>query len=165
MINSDWVPTSEDWLAVQGGEPRIFRSPTGLSYQLVHYYGAVATNPELRKLPHFGVIVPTIGTNLHDSLAKPTVKSFINNQLSVPRVRSVAFPAVLLAEHHGLACENRSAISGAQNSSYDRITDEMGLARFIETYTVAGFTEQVMSVDPNSDGYRLLPLVRVEDLA
>lgn len=160
MICREMIPTPEDWIALQGGRPRIFENSSGL-YLLLHYYDTVTEHPFVRSKPHFGSVIPTLGENMHASLRSPVTLDFTNRILSSPQTRTVKVPSILLAELHGLACEGVTAKTGFVRSGYERVTNQQQLAEFLESQAADGLTEQRLSIDPNTEGYRLLPLVRV----
>ncbi len=165
MIKSESIPTLEDWQAIQGGKPRIFESASKKSFKILHIYGA-KFNPELaQELPHYGYELPTIGKNMKDSLENPTKIEFLNSKLEVPEVRRITVPAALLIQFHGSPCMQRTVDNKGVNAGYDKLTTSEDLASYLQKLEHDGYTEQRLGVDPNSNGFRLLPMVRVEKTA
>lgn len=165
MIKSESIPTLEDWQAIQGGKPRIFESASKKSFKILHIYGA-EFNPELaQELPHYGYELPTIGKNMKDSLENPTKIEFLNSKLEVPEVRRITVPAALLIQFHGSPCMQRTVDNKGVNAGYDKLTTSEDLDFYLQKLEHDGYTEQRLGVDPNSNGFRLLPMVRVEKTA
>jgi hypothetical protein len=161
MINQHAFPTSNDWAALQGGKPRIFESETGLSFQIVHIYGDEFDRAEAAKVPQYGCVIPTIGDNFRNSLTHPVEKNFKNTLLEKPVERSIRVPAALLIEHHGKACAARTYNSGSRTEGYAKVRDAEAFEGYIKGLRGRGFVERRLAIDPNSDGFRLLPMVMV----
>ncbi|NBU33265.1 hypothetical protein EB118_01740 [bacterium] len=100
-------PTPEDWVALQGGKPTILGNAAGDGlFLVVHDYGD-------KTLAQFGMIVPTPHDQMMNSILNPVELTYtLQNQQHDVRV-----PAVLLAAHHGLACNQKSY--DARGSSYE----------------------------------------------
>ena len=116
----DQFPTVEDWVSIQGGRPLVF-GPDDIAsegvFYLIHDYGyATAKRPALE---HAGLVVPTPSHQMLESVESPTGFSIIRHLA----FRNVLMPAVMIARHHGLACEQKSYDAGRHNG-YARITHE-----------------------------------------
>lgn len=91
-------PTPEDWVGMQGGKPTILGKPdlTG-NFYVIHDYGE-------GRLPQSGMIIPTTNRQMLESVRNPVEVVYVRQR----RLHEARVPAVLLAEHHGLACGRKS---------------------------------------------------------
>lgn len=158
MLRADLIPTPEDWQAIQGGKPRIFESPTGASFELVHVYDRVFDKNAASRIGHYGLVITTIGERFIESLDNPIEIEFYNKLLEVPKQRIVRVPATLLIQHHGKACMERSFQERKKDEGYRRL-DSLNFRGYIGSRTSNGWREKRLGINPGSEGYKLTPLV------
>ncbi len=165
MIKSESIPTPEDWKAIQGGKPRIFESASKKSFRVIHVYGSKFEPEKTEEYPQYGYEIPTIGENMKDSLENPIKIEFLNSKLEVPAVRRITVPAALLIQYHGNPCMQRTADNEGVKAGYDKLSTAEEFDFHLQKLEHDGYTEQRLGIDPNSNGFRLLPMVRVEKTA
>ena len=165
MIKPELIPTQEDWQAIQGGKPRIFESKSKKSFKILHIYGSRFNSDLAKELPHYGYEIPTIGENLKESIKKPIQLEFLNSKLEIPAVRRITVPAALLIQYHGNPCMQRTADNEGVKAGYDKLSTAEEFDFHLQKLEHDGYTEQRLGIDPNSNGFRLLPMVRVEKTA
>lgn len=158
MLRADLIPTPEDWQAIQGGKPRIFESPTGASFELVHVYDRDFNQNAASRIGHYGFVITTIGERFKESLDNPIEIEFYNKLLEVPERCIVRVPAALLIQHHGKACMERSFQARKKDEGYKRL-DVLNFRSYIGNRTSNGWREKRLGVDPSKQGYKLTPIV------
>ena len=164
MLKGELIPTPEDWYALQGGKPRVFANPHSTIFDVVHVYSqewdSGAADPNEGNLRHYGCVIDTLGEKMRDSLDNPIEIEFVNPYLREQQRRIVRVPATMLIEHHGNACSDMSKFAGAERDDglYEILQSERDLKSYQISRSHLGWNEQRLAVNPETDGYRLMPL-------
>jgi len=175
MLRADLLPTPEDWIAIQGGKPRIFESPTGKSYEILHVYGQQFDPSAADVDPQYGCRIPTIGENMMDSLKNPIEISFASTRLlepsddtakevvgmveledgwfQIPVQRVVKVPAALLIQFHGQPCSDRSYKNAGSVNNYEKIGTTDAFRDHMHKLRGQRHTEQLLGADPIHKGF------------
>ncbi len=155
---ADLFPYQEDWVAMQGGRPRVFRNPNKPSsvWMVLHVY---EEHPDAKNRFKSGAIVPT---------TPPEGGRFTTRRISLERPddnnriieRDFRVPSFMVRTLHGDVCDERSASQGG--GSYERIGNQEQYEATLEHYRNQGFEELRFGLNDASSGYimRLLPTIR-----
>jgi hypothetical protein len=151
----DAYPSPEDWDALQGGKPRVFRNPNKPDsvWLVVHVYEQHDDPQERFKS---GAIVPTIPPHLsHSGRLELSHKSITRKNWEGDTVRrDISLPSFMDRTIHGDVCEDRS--KGVHGNEYDRITSQETYDAFLQRLKAQGYEELRFGV--NNDGFTITPL-------
>lgn len=150
----DQYPYPEDWIALQGGMPRVFRNPKKPdSVWLVTHVYEEHTDPELRF--QSGMIVETLPPHGQVPLSRYEFirKDFEGNDVK----RDIIIPSFMHRRVHGEPCEDRSA--GYGTGQYSVIKSQVSYEMFLVDIEKRGFQEVRFSID--KDGFTLNPLLTI----
>lgn len=141
---AEFFPYPEDWIALQGGKPRVFyryNHPKS-AWKVVHVYEEHAT---AERRFQSGLIVPTQVQEKYEMLRYLISRP---NEDGETIQRDVLVPSFMSRQVHGDLCENRSASMGG--GGYDRVTSEPAYEKLLADLRDDGFTEIRFSI--NSEG-------------
>lgn len=133
--NLDRFPGPEDWNALQGGKPRVFRNPhrPQARWIVVHVYDE---HPDPKHRFASGNIVETLAhqtSNIGDYLIRR--KDFEGNEIE----RDISVPTFMYRRVHGDRCNERSA--EASGGQYDRIGSQDAYEAYIRSLDEGGYQE------------------------
>ncbi len=151
---ADMFPSPEDWVALQGGRPRVFRQPTRphARWLVLHVYEE-HKDPEHRF--QSGLVVPTIAANTRNTGRVGIQRDdWEGNHIE----RDIIVPTFMVRSLHGEVCDARSAQLG-NDDGYDRVKNQNGYVRFINEMAAKGMEELRFSIGP--DGYLMQPLPEI----
>lgn len=142
-------PSIEDWYALQGGKPRVFRKPNKPTapWIVLHVYDEHG-DPEKRFAS--GLIVDTLPPKKVELRRVGIPHPSSNGQL---HMRDIVVPSFMDRTVHGDVCNNRSASVGGH--SYDQITDQRAYEGLVKRLDNAGYEELRFGV--SNEGFTLTP--------
>jgi hypothetical protein len=111
----DQFPGPEDWVALQGGKPRVFHNPhkPHVAWEVLHVYDE---HDDEAKRFQSGIIVPTLPENTGKLLGKRVPRTIDGRQV----MRDIIVPSFMDRTVHGDMCDERTAGYGGER--YDRIS-------------------------------------------
>jgi hypothetical protein len=147
----DRFPTTEDWVALQGGKPRVFRHGhrANVPWRVIHVYEEHA---DAEHRFQSGAIVETTPPQKIAILQKGIYKT--DPQTGRQTIREIAVPSFMDRTVHGDVCEDRSGYRG-----YDRITNQTAYEAYLEQLRDEGWEELRFGV--SNDGFTLTPLSNI----
>ena len=151
----DLFPYMEDWDALQGGRPRVFRNPRKPQsvWIVLHVY---ESHPEAKKRFKSGAIVQTAPPE--DGKIKMVGKLLKRRDFEGNLIdREFKIPSFMDRSVHGDACGTRSTSQGG--GDYERITNQAEYDAYLEKLRNDGFQEIRFGV--NDDGFTLQPVKEI----
>ncbi len=153
---TDLYPTPEDWVALQGGKPRVFHNPDkpDTRWVVMHIYDE---HPDAKNRFRNGAIIPTLPVKAGYPLSRFTVNriDFEGNEME----RDIRVPSFMVSSLHGIPCEERSVAAGAQVGGYVRVSNQEDYERVIKEMRYKGMQE--MRFGLSRTGYKLEPLPQI----
>ncbi len=152
---ADLFPGPEDWVALQGGKPRVFRNPTHPdSVWLVSHVYEEQTNAQQRF--QNGLIVPTLppGSEIPTSRLGITRRNFEGKTIQ----RDIVIPSFMLRAVHGDTCNVRSSSIGGD--AYRKIRSQQEYESFIDNLRLRGFQEIRFGLA--KEGFKLTPYQEIK---
>jgi len=149
----DAFPSPEDWVALQGGKPRVFCNPDPQKKWVVLHVYEEHDDPAGRF--QSGAIVDTLPRNGDDLRHGIIWRSFHRlNEEGDDVERVVALPSFMMRDVHGDECESRSrALGGDPNG---RVVNQGEYAAKLHELRSRGYKEVRFGVDKT--GFKLTPL-------
>ncbi|MEK7602824.1 MAG: hypothetical protein AAB459_01085 [Patescibacteria group bacterium] len=148
----DLFPMPEDWDALQGGKPRVFRSTRNPNavWQVVHVY---EQHSDAKKRFKSGIIVPTIPPHLsHSGRLELSHKMIEREDWEGNSIRrNFSIPSMMDRTVHGDICKDRSL--GVHGAEYDRLADQTAYEAFLKRMEIHGYEEIIFGV--NNQGFTL----------
>lgn len=139
-------PMPEDWIALQGGRPRVFRpSYPGRPWEVIHVY---EEHEDHDRRFQSGIVVPTLYKNTK-ALQSLTVERADDSGDVV--TRDIVVPSFMNRNVHGDRCAQRSREAGGQG--YERLTGQEDYAKYLDLLKVLGMTEVRLGL--GADGFQL----------
>ena len=140
-------PSPEDWQALQGGKPRVFRNPfkPGTRWIVLHVYDE---HSDARSRFQSGAKVDTLPPDKIRFLRKGIVRTTEDGD---QYMRDIMVPSFMDRTVHGDVCEDRSIAAGGDR--YPRVRNQEEYRAFIEDLRATGFEELRFGVGP--DGFTL----------
>lgn len=149
-------PAPEDWIALQGGKPRVFRkinSPRS-PWVVLHVYDEHGTP---KKRFQSGIIVDTLADRTTDmSRFRIDRMAEDENEQQIRVVHDIEVPSFMVRALHGEVCNNRTGSAGSVDG-YDRITNQPAYESFIEKMQYRNMQELRFGLDATS-GFAMIPL-------
>lgn len=159
--NRDRYPSPEDWVALQGGRPRVFRNPRRpqAAWKVVHVYEE--HRDPVRRFQS-GIIVDTLAdrtSNIGEFWVPERVIPATDDEPEmVVEAHGVALPTFMMRALHGEVCENRSlSVSG---SAATRVKNEPAYEQLIAGYRQQGLQELRFAIDAN-DHFLMQPVAQI----
>ncbi len=147
-------PSPEDWDALQGGMPRVFRNPRKpeARWIVLHVYDE---HGDAKKRFKNGRAVDTHASRT-DQLSNYRIVR--KNWEDITIERDVTVPSFMVSAVHGEVCDNRSAQSG-NNNGYKQIKTQPEYEQFINIMNASGMQELRFAL--NNEGYYMQPLEEI----
>lgn len=151
----DQYPGPEDWVALQGGKPRVFYQPTrpAARWLVVHVY---EEHDDYEHRFQSGIIVDTLPPDLDHSVQRLYIDRVDADDQ--PIRRNIAVPSFMNRNVHGNPCQERTGKAGS-SAQYERIKSQDSYERRLRQWQETGWRELRFSVGNN--GFRLLPLDKI----
>lgn len=147
----DLFPTPEDWIALQGGKPRVFMKPHSpqASWLVLHVYDE---HPDENQRFQSGVIVETIPPDLNTAIHGVIISGR-------DKKREIILPSFMNRKVHGDPCDLRSRIFGGF-LGYNRIKDQRKYELFLDF--LANHEWEELRFGVTKDGFQMqrLPSIR-----
>lgn len=159
--NRDRYPSPEDWVALQGGRPRVFRNPRRpqAAWKVVHVYEE-HRNPTNRF--QSGIIVDTLAdrtSNIGEFWVPERIVPATDDEPEmIVEAHGVALPTFMMRALHGEVCEKRSL--SVSSSAATRVKSEPAYERLIGEYRQLGLQELRFAIDANYH-FILQPLAEI----
>lgn len=156
--NRDRFPSPEDWVALQGGRPRVFRNPRRpqAAWKVVHVYEEHA-DPAARF--QSGIVVDTLADRVRNIgefwIPERIIPATDDEPEMVVEAHGVALPTFMVRALHGDYCERRSL--SVQGDPADRIKNQPAYERLLQTYRQQGLQEVRFGIDAQ-DQFIMQPL-------
>lgn len=143
-------PGPEDWEALQGGMPRVFRQAErpNSPWIVLHVYDQ---HPDHERRFQSGLIVDTLPERTRDLLPYTVIR---RNEDDEPVERTIVIPSFMNRAIHGDMCEGRSR--SVQGDGYPRIKNQQQYEDFISRMLSQGYQELRFAV--SSEGFNMRPL-------
>lgn len=154
----DQFPTTEDWIALQGGRPRVFRQPQrpNAAWRVVHVY---EEHGEPRARFQSGLIVATLADRTSKiglfGVPERVIPAEDDEPELVVPAHNVAIPTFMVRSLHGEVCERRSG--RARNNDVDRVTNQTSYEQLLQRYRSDGMQEVRFSITAD-DQFQMRPL-------
>jgi len=147
-----YFPDREDWIALQGGKPRVFRKPKNplAAWLVVHVYEEHA---DVSQRFRSGIIVPTMPPEGKIMTSRFHVKRSTTDGMSVER--DIVIPSFMHRTVHGDACAERS-MSLKSGASYDSVRNQEEYESILSR--LDGEDYQELRFGLNVNGFALIPL-------
>lgn len=151
----DYFPSIEDWNALQGGRPRVFRHPErpAARWIVLHVY-----DEHDYVEPRFanGSVVDTLADRTSD-----VTLYFIErtNEDNLPIKKSIVVPSFMVNANHGEVCDNRSRAAGGLNG-YERVATQQAYEDKLEMFRFQGLEELRFGITNEGIAMRALPTIR-----
>ena len=148
---SELFPYVEDWIALQGGRPRVFHNPDrpDSAWLVVHVY---EEHPDVKKRFASGLIVPTKPPVEGQSVQRRGFWRHDENGKLV--FRDFEVPSFMDRGVHGDVCAKRSEAQGGD--TYERIKNQVQYEDKLGELRQRGFVELRFSL--RNGNYAMLPL-------
>ena len=151
----DLYPYPEDWVALQGGKPRVFRNPRrpGSVWLVIHVY---EEHEDTKLRFQSGIEVPTIPPegDIHMSRLTITRTDYEGTVIQ----RDIKIPSFMHRVVHGQPCDTQSAHQGG--GAYEKIPDQENYEEYLANLRQRGFEELRFGI--NSEGFTLTPLPEIK---
>ena len=160
-LNRDRFPSPEDWVALQGGRPRVFRNPSRpqAAWKVVHVYEEHG-KPSARF--QSGIVVDTLANRVGNigefMIPERVIPATDDEPAMVVEAHGVAMPTFMVRALHGDYCETRSLSVGGDAAV--RIKNQPAYEQLIDSYRQQGLQEVRFSIDAN-DQFLLQPLSHI----
>lgn len=155
---ADLYPTPEDWVALQGGEPRVFRNPKNAAARwiVLHVYDE---HGDAKRRFQRGLIVETLPDRTRE-VSRLLIEGTNNEGINVRR--DIAVPAFMVRANHGEVCDTRSSRAGSTDG-YDRVNNQDEYELLIDRYRYQGMQElrYEISQDGNGAAMHIQPEIRL----
>jgi hypothetical protein len=153
----DLFPYVEDWIALQGGRPRVFRKKDNpnSAWIVIHVY---EEHPDAKRRFKSGAIIPTSSPSetgfqmLRKGLRRRDDEgNLVDRDFMIPSFMNIAV--------HGDVCRTRSGTQGG--GDYDRIRNQEEYEAKLRSLAGQGYEEMRFGVDMNNEGFTLTPLPEI----
>jgi len=159
--NRDRFPSPEDWIALQGGRPRVFRNPQRphAAWKVVHVYEE-HSDPAARF--QSGMVVDTLADRTNNIgefwIPERVILASDGEAEMVIEAHGVALPTFMVRALHGEHCEARSLSVNGDPAT--RVKNQPAYERLIADFQKRGLQEVRFTVDAN-DRFILQPLSEI----
>ncbi len=149
-------PYKEDWWAIQGGRPRIFRNPgkPQARWIVLHVYDEHET---AEKRFRSGAIVDTAPPDLNNIPRTPLHLKRKDEDGNLVE-RDIIVPSMMILDLHGNPCENRSSSMGG--GGYMHIRNQTEYTNFISEQRAKGMQEIRYGVQHDRASLITMPAIR-----
>lgn len=156
----DFFPTPGDWVALQGGRPRVFRNPHNpkARWIVLHVYDE-HDDYEHRFLGG-GLVVDTLAERTND-ISRFPVDWTDKGEEDLRIKKDIVVPSFMVRAYHGEVCDTRTASSGSTDG-YERIVSQAAYEAKLADLAASGMEELRFSVNADGNGFtmRALPEIR-----
>ncbi len=144
----DMYPVPEDWVALQGGKPRIFRNPhkPDTRWIVLHVY---EEHGDVGQRFQSGLVVDTLPPRGKIQLLHKVIQRHDDEGRLIER--GVVIPSIMDRSVHGDYCEDRS--SQSNGGTYNRIGNQQRYEEYLQELSMMGMEELRFTF--NRDGFVL----------
>lgn len=158
----DYFPTPGDWIALQGGRPRVFRNPNNPKGRWIVLHVYDEHDDHAHRFTS-GLVVDTLAERTGETsrFHVSWVDKGEDGEDDMNIDKDIFVPSFMVRANHGEVCNTRSSQAGS-NDGYERIVSQSAYTAKLTELEANGMEELRFSFSPDGNGFtmRALPGIR-----